>query len=357
MKKKLYILTASQSQLSGSDILNIRTEQFLRAGGIDAAIVQAFPDWLAKVWLNSNLPFRRRLFKYCVARPSYRRALHQIERGSFVWVLEEGGLLDINCFFEHSLRAKGCRYLYELRDDVFALNGSIHDLIARKRLSLADLVIVPTTALRERVLDVHPTARVAVLEEPVDVDRLAPLENQHGDPLVIYAAGSESVRRDFVPALHILESVWHHKPFRLRVISGAKRPDLKTSMPWDWMPYSFERERQQFSGATIGLAPLQDSTFSRGKGAYKIKVYMAMGLAIVASPVGQQRDLVQDGVTGLWAENENSWMSALGSLLENQHRVHVLGQAARREAVRRFSHSVVIPEWVRRLTELFPELS
>jgi glycosyltransferase involved in cell wall biosynthesis len=76
----------------------------------------------------------------------------------------------------------------------------------------------------------------------------------------------------------------------------------------------------------IGLAPLANDRFTKGKCGYKILQYQAAGLAVVASPVGVNAEYVQDGVTGFHATNPSQWIDKISELIENAELRKKMGQ-------------------------------
>jgi glycosyltransferase involved in cell wall biosynthesis len=81
--------------------------------------------------------------------------------------------------------------------------------------------------------------------------------------------------------------------------------------------WSLETQAGDLASSNIGLAPLFDDRFTRGKCGFKILQYAASGLPVVASPTGVNSDYVEDGVTGLLARNTSEWVDTIGQLIEN----------------------------------------
>ncbi|MHC4323901.1 MAG: glycosyltransferase [Planctomycetota bacterium] len=79
----------------------------------------------------------------------------------------------------------------------------------------------------------------------------------------------------------------------------------------------------------IGLAPLPDDHFTRGKCGFKILQYAAAELPVVASPVGVNAEYVQDGVTGFHAINTTQWIDRVGKLIKDQELRKQTGQAGK----------------------------
>lgn len=88
---------------------------------------------------------------------------------------------------------------------------------------------------------------------------------------------------------------------------------------------------------SIGIMPLPDAPWARGKCGYKLIQYMACGLPTVASPVGVNAEIVTDGVTGLLPRTEDEWLASLRHLLGDPDSRALMGAAGRKRAVAHYS--------------------
>jgi glycosyltransferase involved in cell wall biosynthesis len=102
--------------------------------------------------------------------------------------------------------------------------------------------------------------------------------------------------------------------FVLRV-SGAGEAIAIDGVTVENAPWSLEREVALFNTCDIGVYPLPDDEWSRGKCGFKAIEFMACGVPVVASPVGVNREIVEDGVNGFLASSEAEWADRLERLL------------------------------------------
>jgi glycosyltransferase involved in cell wall biosynthesis len=93
--------------------------------------------------------------------------------------------------------------------------------------------------------------------------------------------------------------------------------------------WSEDREVADIQEMDIGIMPLPDAPWMRGKCGYKLIQYMACGLPVVASPVGVNRDIVDHGVNGFLAETPAEWAEALGTLVTDAALRQRMGAKAR----------------------------
>lgn len=84
----------------------------------------------------------------------------------------------------------------------------------------------------------------------------------------------------------------------------------------------------------IGLAPLEDTLFTRSKSYIKALEYGALGIPVIASDVGPYRDYVEDGVTGFLVRKESQWIDRMQLLIDDPHLREQMGAAAREKATK-----------------------
>nr|WP_183182173.1 glycosyltransferase family 4 protein [Azospirillum sp. OGB3] len=130
---------------------------------------------------------------------------------------------------------------------------------------------------------------------------------------------------------------------RLRVIGAS---DLVLPVPADCVPWREDSETSELGRFDIGIMPLPDSPWERGKCGYKLIQYMAAGRPVVASPVGVNTILVRHGVNGFLADGEDAWADALGRLAADPDLRTRMGAAGRRLVEERYALSVTAPQLV-----------
>ncbi len=107
--------------------------------------------------------------------------------------------------------------------------------------------------------------------------------------------------------------------------------------------WSEVEEPGEIAGFDVGVMPLPDTSWTRGKCGFKLIQYMAAGLPTVASPVGANRDIVTDGETGFLASGTAAWVDALGRLRADPGLRARMGAAGRRRVETRYSTGVAVP--------------
>src|SRR6056297_1871598 len=102
----------------------------------------------------------------------------------------------------------------------------------------------------------------------------------------------------------------------------------------------------------IGVMPLPDTPWMRGKCGYKLIQYMACGLPVIASPVGVNAEIVEHGVNGFLVGTDEEWKSALTILLKDPDLRRRMGREGRKKVEREYSLQVQGPRVARLLREV-----
>jgi glycosyltransferase involved in cell wall biosynthesis len=118
--------------------------------------------------------------------------------------------------------------------------------------------------------------------------------------------------------------------FVLRVIGGGAvdLPGVQVEV----VTWTETTEVENISACQVGIMPLLDSRWERGKCGYKLIQYMACGLPVVASGVGVNPEIVRHEENGFVADTADEWVSALGKLLQSPTLRRQMGAAGRQRA-------------------------
>lgn len=139
--------------------------------------------------------------------------------------------------------------------------------------------------------------------------------------------------------------------FKLRLV-GASRELAIPGVEVESVAWSEAREIEDFQRIDIGIAPLVDDEWSRGKCGFKQVQYFACGVPHVGSPVGGAGELTRDGDNGLTARTDDEWAAALARLLDDRALRARLATAGRRDVEERLSIEAQAPAFVRAITGL-----
>jgi glycosyltransferase involved in cell wall biosynthesis len=155
--------------------------------------------------------------------------------------------------------------------------------------------------------------RVEMIPTVVDTKRYQPEQKSVAAVPIVGWIGTPQTSRYLKPLLPVFESLKNDMPVRFVAI-GANPEDFEDTPVETW-PWSEESEVKSLQQFDIGIMPLVDSPWERGKCGYKLIQYMACGVPVVASPVGVNREIVVPGGNGLFADTVEEWDKTLRMLL------------------------------------------
>lgn len=193
--------------------------------------------------------------------------------------------------------------------------------------------------------------RTVVFPTTVELSRYRNLQVDRPEPppLTLVWIGSRSTRRYLEQHRPILEAIGRELPeLELKVI-GDFRIDF-SPLSTRCIAWSAETEVRELGRAHVGIAPMSDDPWTRGKCALKVIQYMACGLPVVSSDCGANAEIVRDGETGFLASTEEQWIQALRQLQDRQQR-EAMGQAALQRVEARFSAEALAEKLNELLTE------
>jgi glycosyltransferase involved in cell wall biosynthesis len=156
--------------------------------------------------------------------------------------------------------------------------------------------------------------------------------------------------RSLEPALANLARRYAH--LTLRVV--CSEPFESAVIPVENVRWSLEDEVANFRALDIGLMPLDDDPWTRGKCGYKALQYMAAGVPVVCSPVGMNVEIVTEGKTGLLAGDLSGWERQIARLVDCPALRQRLGVAGQDAALRDYSLSRMAPRLATLLTARAP---
>jgi hypothetical protein len=179
-------------------------------------------------------------------------------------------------------------------------------------------------------------SRTVVIPTVVDTDVLRPISKPvRKGPLTLGWMGSPSTWRDVEPLLPaILPKLTAHDAELLVVGGGPRSRGIQGIRALDW---SEATEVRDLHAMEVGIMPVSDQPFQRGKCGYKLIQYMACGLPVIASPVGVNTEIAGDTGAGLLADTPDEWVAAIDRLLTDPALRDHMGKAGREAAVERYS--------------------
>ncbi len=189
---------------------------------------------------------------------------------------------------------------------------------------------------------------VAASPVPIDVPRRA--RNRGAGPPRIGWIGSRGNLDALASVRGPLERLARKHDFVLTVIADAA-PRLD-GCRIEHIPWRLDSQAAELARLDVGIMPLVDSPWTRGKCAYKLLQYMAAAVPSVASAVGMNASLIVHEENGLLATTDDEWVTALGRLLADTELRAELGAAGRRTVENGYSYQIVSRRWMEFLEQV-----
>lgn len=189
---------------------------------------------------------------------------------------------------------------------------------------------------------------LSVVPTTIETDVYRPAERPANPRPVVGWSGSSTTATYLQALAPALAKLRRRLDYELRVIGGAvAMPEVNVRA----LPWRAETEVEDLRPLDVGLMPLSDDEWSRGKCGLKALQYMALGIPAVVSPVGVNTSIVRDGVNGFLARDADEWVDRITQLLSDPGLRASLGAEARRTVEERYSARVQAPRMARILRE------
>lgn len=300
---------------------------------------------LAKIWFTARAVLRR---LRCLARWRHYDVIYlQREMLPFgpPWI-------------ERWMKRRGAVMAFDYDDALFIGKPSRYNRLAsllrapgkvRETLGLVDLVVAGNDWLRDQAI--AEGGRAVTLEVAEDTRRFDGIRRDPGQPVVIGWLGSTST----VKYLRLIEPVLRelaarHPTLRFELMGGGEF--AMEGVPWKLLPWSLEGEVEALGRWHIGLMPLPDEDWARGKSGGKARTYMAAGVVPVCQAIGYNLQLVEHGRTGMLCHGPDDWKDALERLIGDAHLRQAMARAAREEVARRFAPELIAAQLAGLLRDL-----
>jgi len=246
------------------------------------------------------------------------------------------------------LRKRARRIIYDFDDAVMYRNSKSKDPISQSRrrrfaqmIQISDFVIAGNEFLKNEVLTFHPNVEVI----PTSID-----QNRYS--LKDYNIKKKRVTIGWIGdhgSIHYLEKM---RPIFERIGERYRYSELKIvcDIFFDCEKinvvkklWKSEEEVADLQSFDIGVMPLVDDPWSWGKCGLKIIQYQGVGVPVICTPAGINRDLVEDGINGFWAMGSEEWEEKLSILIKDPTLREKMGMEGRRRVLEGYTVQACAP--------------
>ena len=351
---RILLLTRYQRLGSSSRVRFYQYLPHLLSQGVEIATAPFFNDkYVSNLYQGQRTSVTTILGAYLERFTVLMRAasfdLLWVEKELFPW---------IPAWFEIILSALKIPYVVVYVDAVFHRydmhsSGIVRALLGRKIdrvMRHAALVIAGNEYLAERARQTG-ARRVECLPSVVDVNQYTLSESTNSPVFRIGWIGSPVTAPYLDLVREAIGKLSEESPVTLTLIGSGNVPPFPQT-PTETLSWTEAVELEMSQKFDVGMMPLVDGPFERGKCGYKLIQYMASGLPVIASPVGVNEQIVEPGVNGYLAESSADWLSAFRELRDDKEKRILMGQAGRRKAEQLYNLQGSAPRLLNLLSSL-----
>lgn len=219
-----------------------------------------------------------------------------------------------------------------------------------KIIKLSDVVIAGNEYLASYARQFNEN--VHVIPSCIDLDLNIPeLANKANNKICIGWSGSETTLHQFLIIKNVLLSIQkkYGDKIYFKVISGRSDYEL-SGLNIKSVKWQKETEAEELKELDIGLMPLPDNEWSKGKCSMKGIQYMGLGIPAVMSNVGMNKEVIEHGINGMLATTEKDWEQILCLLIENEFLRKEIGFAGRATIEKKYSIQAWKDKWLELVT-------
>jgi glycosyltransferase involved in cell wall biosynthesis len=347
---KVLLLSRYGAMGASSRVRFLQYLPYFKAQGVNVSVVPLFSDAYVRALYEGGSRWREVVAGYM------RRigALLQVRRFDVV-IVEKELFPFLPAFAERLLRVLGVPYVVDYDDALFHrydLHSSklVRGVLGRKIDAVmrhAAVVVAGNDYLAERARQAG-ARRVELIPTVVDTHRYQPRQAPPNETPVIGWIGTPNTSRYLQPLLPVFEAL--QARMRVRVVAVGARSEDFAGTPVETLPWSEETEVESIQQFDIGIMPLPDSPWERGKCGYKLIQCMACGVPVVASPVGVNTVIVNSGKNGLLARDDE-WDEHLTTLLQDPELRRFFGAQGRKDVENWYSLEVQAPRLLNAIRE------
>jgi glycosyltransferase involved in cell wall biosynthesis len=335
--KVLYLTKYSRNGAS-SRLRSYQYFPFLEAKGISVS-VSPFFDENYLINLYSGKPIaKRKLLKFYLTRFFTLFSIYKFDR----IVIEKELFPYFFSWFEKILHLLKVKYVVDYDDAIFhnydlSTNKLILFLLKNKInnvMKYSGCVVAGNSYLAERAKD-SGAKKIVILPTVIDVDVYKAKNNYASSKIVMGWIGSPSTFKYVKNNKSVFSKLLQNKNVELHIVGASEDLGLGTNIKY--LKWTEETEVDLISQFDIGIMPLENTPWELGKCAYKLIQYMGCGIPVIASSVGMNKVVVDEGINGFLVRVEEQWLDKLSQLIGDSALRESLGKKGRIKVESEFS--------------------
>ncbi len=216
-------------------------------------------------------------------------------------------------------------------------------------ISFSQQVIVGNNYLNEYAEQFNKN--ITVIPTPIDTEKYKPFNSPHEkNGVVVGWIGSHSTAGYLLELKDVFQQLKKdNSDLVIRLIGAEKYEKLLPGT--ECRAWRLKDEIEELGSFDIGLMPMPDNPWTKGKCAFKLLLYMSMGIPAVCSPVGMNEEVIRDGENGFFASTSEEWLKKIQVLVSDRDYRMKIGAAGRRSVQEKYDLKLWAPVFIGVLKE------
>ncbi|MBN2681306.1 MAG: glycosyltransferase family 4 protein [Bacteroidales bacterium] len=246
--------------------------------------------------------------------------------------------------FEYLFSRSKAKLVYDFDDSIWLPNVSDanvkYDWLKNynktaKIIAYADLVIAGNEYLKNYAL--AKNKNVIIIPTTIDTEEYKPIAKKEKKQICIGWSGSITTIQHFKKAIPVLSKIRekYGNQVSFKVIGDASYTNEQLDIKG--IAWQKSNEIEELSEFDIGIMPLPDSEWAKGKCGLKGLQYMALEIPTIMSPVGVNSEIISDGENGFLADSDEQWVDRISLLIENKELRNKIGSEGRKTVIEKYS--------------------
>jgi glycosyltransferase involved in cell wall biosynthesis len=335
--KVLYLTKYSRNGAS-SRLRSYQYFPFLEAKGISIVVSPFFDeDYLFYLYSGKRITKRKYmsfyLRRFFMLFSIYKYDKIVIEKELFpyffswfekiLWLLQIHYIIDYDDAIFHNYDLSNSKLI------LFLFKNKINNV-----MKYSGCVVAGNCYLAERAKD-SGANKIVIIPTVIDIAIYKVPDKETNSKVVIGWIGSPSTFKYIKKYSSVFSKILQNQNVTLHIVGATE--DLGLGEKVHYLKWTEESEVTLISGFDIGIMPLENTPWELGKCAYKLIQYMGCGLPVVASAVGMNKVVVDDGINGFLVRAEEEWVDKLNQLIGDSSLRKQLGKMGRKKVESQFS--------------------
>lgn len=346
MPKILY-LTKYSRNAGSSRLRSFQYFPYLKQAGFEVEVSPLFNEnYLVQLYAGKST-LKEAVLGYT------KRFLKLFTIGNYDTIVLEKELFPyLPAFAEYLLRLFGKKYIVDYDDAIFhnydQSSNPVIKLFLSKKIDAvmknAAVVVAGNSYLADRAKKAG-ARKVEIIPTVIDLERYPSKIKDKSEKFVIGWIGTKTTfEKHLLPQKNWVMKLQEDEAIEFHIVGITE--DMNLGKNVKYIPWTEDTEVDHIRQFDVGIMPLQDSLWEKGKCSYKIIQYFACGIPAIASPIGMNREVIMEGENGFLVQTEAEWLEKIKHLKTHKEERSGMGQKGRQEVEETFSLQATSKKWV-----------